>query len=182
MVLFLAGVLSLFKIQENQIDPYPNTCEKSRDAPPISIAILLQKYALLLAKSRTYTTNFCIVMLFQRAPNPPAQPRLSRVKRRSSPARGYKFGCVCSCMAGHCPGILMTPGSFGTNTPKCVPLAVQTRVGLELADFCRSIRVRGCWNTPKRCLESCSSNQEARDLTLPAVQMARFSSYPIFML
>ena len=39
----------------------------------------------------------------QRAPNPPefAQPRLSRVKRRSSPARGYKFGCVCSCMAGH---------------------------------------------------------------------------------
>ena len=34
----------------------------------------------------------------QRAPNPPefAQPRLSRVKRRSSPARGYKFGCVCS--------------------------------------------------------------------------------------
>ena len=35
---------------------------------------------------------------FQRAPNPPefAQPRLSRVKRRSSPARGYKFECVCS--------------------------------------------------------------------------------------
>ena len=36
--------------------------------------------------------------LAQRAPNPPefAQPRLSRVKRRSSPARGYKFGCDCS--------------------------------------------------------------------------------------
>ena len=32
----------------------------------------------------------------QRAPNTPefAQPRLSRVKGRSSPARGYKFGCV----------------------------------------------------------------------------------------
>ena len=29
-----------------------------------------------------------------------AQPRLSRVKRRSSPARGYKFGCVYSYMAG----------------------------------------------------------------------------------
>ena len=29
-----------------------------------------------------------------------AQPRLSRVKRRSSPATGYKFGCVCSYMAG----------------------------------------------------------------------------------
>ena len=34
----------------------------------------------------------------QRAPNPPefAQPRLSRVKARSSPAGGYEFGCVCS--------------------------------------------------------------------------------------
>ena len=37
-----------------------------------------------------------------------AQPRLSRVKRQSSPARGYIFGCVCSYMAGHYPGILMT--------------------------------------------------------------------------
>ena len=49
-----------------------------------------------------------------------AQPRLSRVKARSSPARGYKFGCVCSCMAGHYPGTLMT-GHTGTNTPKFVP-------------------------------------------------------------
>ena len=32
-----------------------------------------------------------------------AQPRLSRVKRQSSPARGYKFGCVCYYMAGHYP-------------------------------------------------------------------------------
>ena len=58
----------------------------------------------------------------QRAPYPPefAQPRLSRVKRRSSPARGYKFGCVCSYMAGHYPGILMT-FHIGTNTPKFVP-------------------------------------------------------------
>ena len=49
-----------------------------------------------------------------------AQPRLSRVKARSSPARGYKFGCVCSYMAGHYPSILMT-GHIGTNTPKFVP-------------------------------------------------------------
>ena len=36
-------------------------------------------------------------------PKPPefAQPRLSRVKERSSPSRGYKFGCVCSYMASH---------------------------------------------------------------------------------
>ena len=46
--------------------------------------------------------------------------RLSRVKAQSSPARGYKFGCVCSYMAGHYPGILMT-GHIGTNTPKFVP-------------------------------------------------------------
>ena len=54
--------------------------------------------------------------------NPPefAQPRLSRVKAQSSPARGYKFGCVCSFWAGHCPSILMT-GHIGTNTPKFVP-------------------------------------------------------------
>ena len=49
-----------------------------------------------------------------------AQPRLSRVKGRSSPARGCKFGCVCSYMAGHYPDILMT-GHLGTNTPKFVP-------------------------------------------------------------
>ena len=60
----------------------------------------------------------------QRAPNPPefAQPRLSRVKRLSSPARGYKFGCVCSYMAGHYheDAVAMT-GHVGTNTPKFVP-------------------------------------------------------------
>ena len=33
---------------------------------------------------------------------------------------GYKFGRVCSYMAGHYPGILMT-GHIGTNTPKFVP-------------------------------------------------------------
>ena len=37
--------------------PYPETFEKYRDTPPISIAILLQKYALLLAESRIDTTN-----------------------------------------------------------------------------------------------------------------------------
>ena len=84
----------------------------------------------------------------QRAPNPPefAQLRLSSVKARSSPARGYKFGCVCSYMAGHEDAGVVT-GQRGTNTPKFVPPrwgrprfepysngAVQIRVGLELAD------------------------------------------------
>ena len=43
----------------------------------------------------------------QRAPNPPefTQPRLSRVKRRSSLGGGNKFGCVCSYMAGRYPCI-----------------------------------------------------------------------------
>ena len=55
----------------------------------------------------------------QRAPNTRefAQPRLKRVKRRSSPARGYKFGCVCSYMAGHEDAGVVT-GHIGTNTPK----------------------------------------------------------------
>ena len=48
-----------------------------------------------------------------------AQPRLSRVKGRSSPVRGYKFGCVCSYVAGHEDGGVMT-GHIGTNTPKSV--------------------------------------------------------------
>ena len=58
----------------------------------------------------------------QRAPNPPkfAQPRLSRVKARPSPARGYKSGCVCSYMAGH-EDIGVVTGHIGTNTPKFVP-------------------------------------------------------------
>ena len=49
-----------------------------------------------------------------------AQPRLGRVKRRSSPARGYKFGCVCSYMAVHEDAGVVT-GHIGTNTPKFVP-------------------------------------------------------------
>ena len=58
----------------------------------------------------------------QRATNPPefAQPRLSRVKGPSSPAREYKFGCVCSYIATHYLRILVT-GDIGTNTPKFVP-------------------------------------------------------------
>ena len=61
------------------------------------------------------------VHLNQRAPNPPefAQPRLSRVKARSSPARGYKFECVCYYMAGHEDAGVVT-GHIGTNTPKFV--------------------------------------------------------------
>ena len=35
--------------------PDPDTFEKYRDTPPISIAILLEKYALLLAESSIYT-------------------------------------------------------------------------------------------------------------------------------
>ena len=64
----------------------------------------------------------------QRAPNKPEFPqlRLSGVKGRSSPARGYKFGCVCSYMATHFPSILMT-GHIGTNTPNSYPLAGDDR-------------------------------------------------------
>ena len=53
--------------------PDPNTFEKYRDTPPISIAILLQKYALFLEESSIYTTNLhhdtppiCITILLQK--------------------------------------------------------------------------------------------------------------------
>ena len=53
--------------------PDPDTFEKYRCTPPISIAILLQKYALLLAESGIYTTNLyhdtppiCIAVLLQK--------------------------------------------------------------------------------------------------------------------
>ena len=51
----------------------PILLQKSRDTPPISIAILLQKYALFLAESSVYTANlyhdtppFCIAILLQK--------------------------------------------------------------------------------------------------------------------
>ena len=49
--------------------------------------------------------------LTQRAPNPPefAQPRLSRVKRRSSPARGYDFFFVCVCLFVPIWPVMRTP-------------------------------------------------------------------------
>ena len=53
--------------------PDPDIFEKYRDTPPISIAIFLQKYALLLAEVSIYTTNLyhdmapiCIAMLLQK--------------------------------------------------------------------------------------------------------------------
>ena len=68
-------------------------------------------------------------VIFQRAPNTRefAQPRLSRVKERSSPARGYKFGCVCSFVAGHEDAWVMT-GHTRTNTPKSVTPSLGTTV------------------------------------------------------
>ena len=57
-----------------QSTPDPDTFDKYRDTPPISIAILLQKYAaLFLAESNIYTTNLyhdtppiCIAILLQK--------------------------------------------------------------------------------------------------------------------
>ena len=68
-------VMSLFIlpcVRRDQSTPDPNTFEKYRDTPPISIAILLQKYALL-SESCIYTTNsyhdtapICIAILLQK--------------------------------------------------------------------------------------------------------------------
>ena len=60
-------------IRRVESTPDPDTFEKYRDTPPISIVILLQKYALPLADSTTYTTNLyhdmppiCIAILLQK--------------------------------------------------------------------------------------------------------------------
>ena len=76
----------------------------------------------ILARNFQSRSKSRFLLIFGPFGNPPefAQPRLSGFTARLSPARGYKFGCVSSCMAGHYPGILMT-GHTGTNTPKFVP-------------------------------------------------------------
>ena len=65
------GLASVAMLQESHIND-TNTFEKYRDTPPISIAILWQKYALLLAESSTNTTSLyhdtppiCIAILFR---------------------------------------------------------------------------------------------------------------------
>ena len=50
-------------------------------------------------------------------PPPSAALCWSRVKAWSFPARGYRFGCVCSYVAGHEDAGVVT-GHIGTNTPK----------------------------------------------------------------
>ena len=61
------------KIRGVTSTPDPDTFEKYCDAPPISIAILLQKYALLLAESSLYATDLyhntppiCIAILLRK--------------------------------------------------------------------------------------------------------------------
>ena len=53
----LARVLCVSPVGRVQSTPDPETFEKYRDTPPISIAILLQKDAPLLAESSINTTN-----------------------------------------------------------------------------------------------------------------------------
>ena len=110
--------------------------------------------------------------MYQRAPNPPdfAQPRLSRVKGRSTPARGYKFGCVCSYMAGVISH-QRNDRQIGTNTPKFGPLAGDDRpltllkrgcansgVGLELAECKYNPPPPGQNYYINHCWKSCSCN------------------------
>ena len=78
--------------------------------------------------------NFGAKLVTQQAPDPPefAQPRLSRVKGRSSPARGYELGVFVPIWPVSSHTNIMT-GHIGTNTPKPYSNgAVQIRMGLEL--------------------------------------------------
>ena len=56
------GIEKVFLILESQVDPWPDTSEKYRGTPPISIAIRLQKYAVLLAESSVYSTTLYITI------------------------------------------------------------------------------------------------------------------------
>ena len=58
------------------------------------------------------------------------------VKRQSSPARGYKFGCVCSLFGWYYPGVrLKVWVCLICAISTCSNGAVQIRVGLELSDL-----------------------------------------------
>ena len=66
-------ICACLAIRRVELTPDPDTFEKYRDTPPISIAILLQKHALFLAESSIYTTNLyhdtppiCIAILLQK--------------------------------------------------------------------------------------------------------------------
>ena len=88
-------LLTKHGIRRVESTPDPDIFEKYRDTPPIFIAILLPKYALLLAESSIYTPPICIAIRL---------PFLSRY-------------------------------------------------------FCRSIRVRGRWDTPNGTLEASQKQQ-----------------------
>ena len=59
-----ADMFALFFIRRVTSTPDPDTSEKCRGTPPISIAMLLQKHTLLrlLAESVIYTTPICITI------------------------------------------------------------------------------------------------------------------------
>ena len=94
---FLSSLRSVFSFPYRNLVPIPNS---------LSVLFLVRKGPLGL-------------LIIQRAPN--LQPNLHSPvwagSNGSRPQRGCKFGCVCSYMAGHYPGILMT-GHIGTSTPK----------------------------------------------------------------
>ena len=88
-LLFLQSVC-----RQGQSTPDPDTFEKYRDTPPISIAIFLQKYALLSVESSIYTPNLyhdtppiCIGILLQNALGSGvvgAFPNLTKGSKRSN--------------------------------------------------------------------------------------------------
>ena len=69
-----------------------------------------------------------------------AQPHYCRVKARSSPARGYKFGCVCSYMAGHEDARVVTGHIGNKHTQICTPSLGRPR-------FDPTVLKRGCANS-----------------------------------
>ena len=164
-----AGLLSTTLFRRTTSTPDPDTFEKHRDTPSISFAILLHKYAHILAESSVYTTNF------QEA----AQYLPKGRSRRMPPSVLHFNGVVCSNTLFSKTSALTNSLLFRTNSTCKIlehpvwsntsgfqfwgPLArtnflsalcglsifcIAVRLPFVSRYFCRSIRVRGCWNTP----------------------------------
>ena len=147
--------------QESRIDP--DTFENYRDTPPISIAMLLQKYALLLAESSIYATN-----LYHDAPTR-YFCRSIRVRGRwATPKIGPEI--VINLSRAHAQGSVLSKGAF---LPPSVKKTLDTLKFLRLWDtlweqFCLSDQsaLIGALHLPEGILfRTCAKSSSAQPKT-----------------
>ena len=160
--------------------PDPDTSEKYRDTPPISMAYFCKSMPPLLAESSIYTTNLyhdtapiCITILYAwHSPERNCGDKFFWPGEIPGEELGEKLGEVLdelfwafSCLI-HCTA---RPTKISPQIPPNLSLHVLSRLlwlksqnfisasfwGLRCPRyFCKGIRVRGRWNTPNFCLLS----------------------------